>query len=563
MNPTRYERTFIDFACPLGAGALKATQGQCQIAIDFDTEFGIPGPRELDDATGIASGYRVIKILKHADTNVAITTNGTSTRVYRLESDVWVSKVDQLDGGAQNQDLTGVAVDAVSFKDVLAVALGSATAYVYTSATTTAGAQTWDFTTSTKTLVLAKRAQYFLKQHDGLITSRVLYVVNPNQIYFTDDLTNTDTTGVLPYFIGDTSATSAFFTSLLEEPGTGRVLFGMRHQLFWMHFEPAYDGIWESLTEFFDDPVLEADTGTAGAYNTGNRMNFENPAVINGVVYYPIQGRDILAWYGPGRKHSRYMAPRYIGGTSQPRRLPRLDLPINAMTAANGYLYLFMGSELTATVKDISNMPGGNSRLVNQFSNFSEMWKGIPNDDGSTITWHGVQLVCTNLLRYAWFDEDAPLMYMASKDSESANHQQKRTLVPLSRPDTWFGLNAIVLNAGTGQFEPGPIDLGDAFTNKRWELVRLNSLMAASTTIEVEFAMQTDWITTAFNSDFVTYTDEDRAFQGDRFPEGTSVSPTLNLRFKITGSSNTYAIPIQADVWSSWAQDATQLPAGR
>ena len=108
---------------PLGAGALKARPGAYQIASNWDGRFGCPGPREVADLTGIASGYRVVKMLKHADTDVVIATNGTSTRVYRKET-TWVTKVDQLDGGAQNQDLTGVATDAVSFKNVLAIAFG-------------------------------------------------------------------------------------------------------------------------------------------------------------------------------------------------------------------------------------------------------------------------------------------------------------------------------------------------------------------------------------------------------------------------------------------------------
>ena len=551
MNRRDFLRFMIGGAAgwALGAGALKARPGAYQIASNWDGRGGIPGPREVADLTGIASGFRVIKILKHADTNVAIATNGTTTRVYRKET-TWVSKVDQLDGGGSSEDaITGVATDAISFKNVLAIALGGSAAYVYTSATTATG-RTWDFTTSTKTAGNAERANYFLEQSNGLLTPRVMYCVNPNESYYTEDLTNTDGAGVNPSYIGDSASTQNYFTSIAEEPGTGRVLFGMRHALYTLHQEPGYDGIWERLTENFPDAISDAG-------GQSDRLNFENPALVGGTLYYPVQGYDILAWR-PGGAYDRFMSPRWTNDC----KLPRMDLPINALVSAGGYLIAFLGSKNTASLKDVTYFPGGSAHLAATFTTASEMWVGVPTS--GQMVWHGVLLECTNPLRYAFYDEDDSYITLCSGDSESADLQTTRCLFTVDNPLNRLTSSAVVLNAGTWQVEPGAIDFDDDWMHKRAEHLRVQALglNSSAPSIEVEYKATPDYDTTAFSSEFAIFTDEETAMLGAEFPDET-LFRKLHLRFRGVGTGNTYAVLQAAEVRATWASEMDQAARRR
>ena len=334
---------------PLGAGALSARPGAYQIAEDWDGRFGIPGPREVADLTGIAAGYRVVKILKSVDINIAVTTNGTDTKVYRKET-TWVVRA---------TISTRVATDAVAFKGVLAVALGSSNPYQFA---TDSGAGALTFAASTKTSNNASKANYFLVQSNGLLTPRVIYCTNPNEVYYTEDLTDSDAAGVNASYIGDNASAQNAFSSIAEEPGTGRVLFGMRHALYTLHSEPGYEGVWERLTENFPDPI--ADAG-----GQSDRLNFEAPVLVNGVLYYPVVGYDILAWYGASTPYDRFIAPRWVNDC----KLPRMDLPVNCLASAGGYLLAFLGSKNTATLKDVTYFPGGSAHLAATFTVNSEM----------------------------------------------------------------------------------------------------------------------------------------------------------------------------------------------
>lgn len=526
-------------ACPLGAGALTFRPGAYQIASNWDGRFGIPGPREVADMTGIAAGYRVYQMLRHADTLFAITSNGTDTKVYREESDAWALKAtitSRVPFGPQS---------AVSFKNVLAIGFTGGNPYQFSS-DTAGGAYT--FTASTKTAGNSEQAHVFLVQSNGLLTPRCVYMVN-NEYYWTEDLTNTDGTGVNPSYAGDTASTQNYVTSLAEEPGTGRVLIGMRRSLYTLHTEPGYDGVWERLTEEFPD-------GIADAGGQSDRRNFENPVLVGGVLYYPVQGYDLLAWRGDG-SYDRFMAPRWTNDCL----LPRMDLPINALAAAGDYLVLFLGSKNTATLKDVTYFPGGSAHLAAAFTTASEMWVGVPTS--GSLVWHGVLLECTNPLRYAYFDEDDGYLYMASGDSESADVQMTRCLFTIDNPLHRLTSAAVVLNAGTWQVEPGPISFDDEWATKRADHIRVRALGLASSapSLEVEYKATPDYDTAAFESAFETFTDESDALQGRPFPSET-LFQKLHLRFKGVGTGNSYAVALAAELRAVWADEHDQ-PARR
>jgi len=551
MTPVRFRWTSSIF----GAGVKNAKNGFYQIAENWDGRYGIPGTEEVADLTGIAATFRVIKMLKHADTDIVIATDGTTTRVYRKET-TWVSKVDQLDGGASSEDaIVGVATDAVSFKNVLAIALGGSAAYVYTTATTATG-RTWGFVTSTKTAAgNPDRANKFLVQVNGVLEPRVTYGVSPNEIYYTTDLTNTDGIGVLPTYIGDSASTMNAINSIAED-NAGRVVIGMRRGLWTVDEE----GVLERLTEEeFDDPRLDA-TGQS------DRDNFELCVKLGGKLWYNVEGYDWGWWDGQQRKFNRYCAPRHGNPLLKPEDrmvMPRADLPINAATKAGGWLILFLGSKSTATIKDVTLYPGGGSHLASTFTTASEMWVGLPYGEG--VIWHGVQLLCTNPLRYAWWDEDDSYLYMASGDSESANLQMTRCLFFTDHPLHRLTSSAVVLTEATEKIEFGALDFGEPWEYKHPKAITLDTLGLAATAPawEVEYQVAPDYESTAFESDFVTFDDNHDAEVGAEFDTG---EPNRAMHLRLVGTAGTNLYPILKGFEVVAEMDSTrhkQLPRHR
>ncbi len=537
MNRQNALRLTFPGPAPLGAGALKARPGAYQIAEDWNGVYGIPGPREVADLTGIAANFRVYQMLKHADVLFAVTSDGTDTKVYRKETGAWAEKATitgRVPFGPQS---------AVSFKDVLAIGFVSG-AYYYS--TNIAGG-TYTFVASTKTSNHAAQAWHFCVQSNGLLTSRVAYMVL-NEFYVTEDLTNTDGVGINATYIGDTSSTQNYATSICEEPGSPRLLIGMRHALYTIHQEPSYDGIFEKLTEDFPDPPPDAG-------GQSDRYNFENPQLVAGMVVYPIVGYDCLLWRGAGQPYDRYFAPRWVSDC----KLPRADLPINTMVSVAGgaFLLLFMGSKNTSTLKDITYWPGGNAHIAAQFTTNSEMWIGQPTDNG--MVWHGVALRVSNPLRYAFWDEDDAFLYMASGDAETVNLQMTRCTFPVDNP-----LNhPATLNNGGWKVEYGALDFGDEWTTKRWEHFSTRTLGLASTvpSLTVEYKVTPEDDTAAFQS-FTTFTDGPRGRMGEEFPQEVA-GETLHIRLSGTGTGNTYTELLSWEIRAQLAPDQDQAPRRR
>ena len=519
-----------------GAGAEFHKPGYYLIGSNFDGSngYGMPGPREVADLANIAAGFRVVKMLLHADTQIVVATDGTSTRVYRLESGAWQTKVDQLDGAAQNQSLTGIATDAVSFKGVLAIALAAASglgqtanSYVFTTATTATG-QTWDFTTSTKT-GNADTATFFLVQMNGLIASRVFYVRNPNECYFTEDLSNTDATGSTASTIGDTQTAQNWFTSLSEDD-QGVVLIGMRHALFSL----ASDGTVQKLSQDFPDPVTDAG-------GQSDRGNFEAYAIVDGRHYYGL-GYEVGEYYHG--QWNLYMAPKWQCPT-----VPRAHLPVNAMAEVNGWLYLAIGSKNTSTLKGVVHAAFGGASLANIFTTTSDLWKGRYVEDPLTgqtrWVWHGVILECTDPLRYMWYDENTNYLYLSSGDSELIDAQMRRALIMPDNPLFHLSSSNVVLATGTWQCELGLIDYNNPALVKEARRIFCHTHGLASTTpsLEVEYKKESTYNTDAFASAFVTYTSNATAETGTAFTVGETFR-TLGLRFRGVGdaTNNLYAI---------------------
>ena len=497
-----------------GALAKRWKPGFYNIGRNFDGRYGIPGPREVADLTGIAAGYRIICIIKSFDIPIAVTTNSTDTRIYRKET-TWVLRA---------TISSRVATDAISFNNVIAVALGSSNPYQFATDT---GSGNLSFSASTKTTADADRANYFWLQTSGVPIPRVVYTRNPNEVYWTEDLTNTDGTGVQPTFVGDYATTQQKLTSVCHDR-TGRLLVGGRHDLFDVNIA---DGIVTNLTnEHFDDPAVDAG-------GQSDRDNFEGPVAVGNKIYYPL-GYDIGEWDPATQKFNRYMAPRH----SNPD-MPRADLPVNCLAAAGGWLIAFLGSKTASTLKSVTYASGGGAHLANSFTTASEMWIG--SYIGDEWIWHGILLECTNPLRGAFFDEDDSYLTMFSGDSESADLQSTRCLFYTENPLYRSTSSAVVLNNGTWEVELGVIDVGEPFLNKileQWkcDVMGLSGTRGTNPSLELEYKI-TDGLDSAAFSSLATYYIGREARTGSNFRKDQTFQE-LHLKLVGVGTGDTYAI---------------------
>ena len=438
-----------------GCGHFDHVDGGYSVGTNVNTMYGsaIPGPLESVDRTGIAAGFRVIKKVRHNDVPCLATTDSTDTKIYRLESAVWALKA------TFSANATDVCTDMVSFTDAagnstLIIFFGSAQAFEYSTNDGTG------FTTS----IFAGNAKYGnfgLVQSTGLPAPRCLYAVNPNMLFYSANMAvgGSPTTSTP---IDTASATDNYFTSL-EQDDTGETLIGMRRALWTL----ASDGIVNKLTRDFEDSQGDAD-------GQSDRRNFENPQSIEGRIYYPIHGYNIMEYYHG--QITETIAPRYTDGRLN--GIPRLDLPINAMVSANGWLVVALGSKNTGTLRDMTHAMGGTVLLQNTFATTSELYAGRYETDAGGKTawvWHGSFLTCTDPLRYMWFDEDDEYLYLASGDAQSSNSQQERCYFFADNPLLRLTGSAVVLTDGTATIETGRImgdDMDSEYVNLRFHAHR-------------------------------------------------------------------------------------------
>lgn len=507
-----------------GAGAFDHADGYYAIALNADCRWGpaIPGPREVVDLTGIATGFRVRKFERHNDVQCLLTTDGTDTKIYRRQSGAWALKTTF--SGA-------VGTDLVSFNDgtnsTLIAFLGASTAFQYS----TDDGATW--TASTKS-GNAKYGNLGMVQMNGLAAPRVVYVRNPNQIYYSTNMANTGNV-TTSSSVGDFSA-QTYFTSLTEDD-TGMVLCGMRNSLF------AFDGV-NSIRIAGPFPDPPADAG-----GQSDRNNFEAVATVNGRIYYNFSGYEIGEWFHG--QWNAYMAPKWSGPL-----IPRMDLPVNAMAAVHGWLVVALGSKNTATIKAATYSPGGSALVQNSFGVTSELWAGRyqvnPATGSMGFVWHGILLQCTDPLRYMWYDEDESYLYLASGDAESADLQQRRCLWYSVAPQFHALSSVVTLQTGAWEVESGRIMNGDAYVVKRFVSLEAAPLGcdSATPTLEVLYRAVQEYETTAYTS-LVTWYDSHNSRRGVRFPYHQSYR-SGRIKFKGTGNagSNAYAVLLNARVFS-------------
>lgn len=526
-----------------GAGAAQYHEGYYGLCLNGDCRYGyfMAGPQEVADLTGIAAGFRVVAMTRHVDVPVLAATDGTDTRIYQLAT-TWV----------QIAAITGRVVAGpqalVSFNSVLAVGFGRVNPYQFSTNVTVDGTA-YTFTASTKTAANADSANAFWVQSSGVVTSRVVYVTSPNDVYFTEDLTNGDATGSTATYLGTNNTSDNYVTSVIDGDD-GRIIVGTR-RVPW-----SLSGDLSTPERLFPEDFPD---GPAEAGGQSDRQNFEGPVMIEGRIYYTFSGDELME-YDHGRVN-KFMAPKWQG-----KNIPRMNLPINAMVAVGNTLILAIGSKNTGTNRVVTYAPGGTSRISNTFGTTSELYYGqyVEDDEGVRWTWHGIVLQATDPLRYMWFDEDTDYVYLASGDSEAANAQQRRFKFVKDNPLFHLISSQIVLSLGTAQCEVLGIDLGMPFAIKNARHIYLQTMGLASTvpSAEVEYKLTDYQVTAAFESAFATFTDVNDAMNGRDFPRDAEFR-TMDLRFVLLPSdeaTDKFAVLFDAELEVELTSERSRRP---
>jgi hypothetical protein len=389
-------------------GYEKYTPGGYTFGTHVDTRAGyaITGPRLADDISTLAGGYAVRYRVVHNGVNWVAASDGTNTKVYRVETGAWAVKLTVA---------SAVCTDLFSFTDAsgnvaIVVALGSSTAFRYSLD----NGSTWVTSTLTGSKKYIEKA---LVQTNGLLSARVAYVVNPNTLYFGSGIINGSTidTGST---VGDANSTDDAFTSLAEADGL--LLIGKLRALYTI----TTAGVVSLLAGPY--PLASTDAGAAST-SYMIRRNFEYPVKgLDGSVYYPVTGYKVFRYYQGTWSD---ISPGRYGPN-----VPNLNLPVTALTYAHGYLLVALGSEKVETIRTQSYSPSGGVDVTAAGSlpsadNISTCYvfagreEATPN--GLDFVWHGSLLRPSysnpaNLyIQFMWFDASASAVNIAITDGYS------------------------------------------------------------------------------------------------------------------------------------------------
>lgn len=514
---------FTDFSHGLGGYSLDEEPGSYLIATNCDARWAgvvMPGPREEADMTGIAANFRVLQRIVHGGVNWVLTSDTTDTKVYRVETGAWALKLTV-------NSVVGKCL--VSFKDVIAVGLGASTAYKFSSNDGTS------WTDSTKA-GNSKYMDFATAVQPAKSAGKVAYLRNPNELYFTEDLTNSSESSTSST-IGDTQNDE--FTSIIADDAAA-LYIGKRNYLYTIDSD---GNVWT-----VDGPRRHYATSESGG--SAGMANYVDPVKIEGRLYFPYEDSGLLELDPRTGAKREHLEPAHFGP-----QVPRLHLPINAMTNVAGWLCIALGSASTATIRSAAQAPGGTALLANTFVTTSELYFGKYMDFGDGLgerwVWHGSLLTCTDLLGYLWYDDSSNYLYLASSAAESANAQQLRAFVPPVNPLFFQTSSTIKLNTGTWTLETGLFTAGgdNAHDTKTWRTGKVTSRGLASSTpsLAVKYRVADDDVSTAYST-LATYTSSSTARTGTSFVAAVSGH---GARFQFVGvgdsGTNTYAVLYKAE----------------
>lgn len=504
----------------LGACYYEYVPGSYALCRNAHGAFGYlcPGPREVADIPGITAGFRTIAHFDQSTANnqLRVTASGGETRIYEKGAGTWTLK-DTRTGRA--------ATDAVIFNGYLHIGYGSS------------GKRTWHnlagvFVDESTAVDGSQYAKYFVVRDSGLTTPQLAWVHDPDELWVAN---NPVGGAVVGFDIGPSTSNQDYFTSITKDD-SGVLVIGKSSGLY-----TFADGVAVRIHEAHPRP---------NNVSTSARDNYEKPVELDGRLYFPIQGWDILEYY---HGHvNEYIAPRFRGGQlSVISPIPRASLPINAMTKAHGWLLLAMGASNSATLKNASNAYGGSALYQNTFSTTSDLWMG--RYFGDVFVWHGVILESSLLLRHMHFDQSDNYLYMFSGTDAA-----RRCYFPAQplhdQPDS----SNVILATGNVYAETGIVDFGAPDRVKQLSYYRAQTGGLAGTStpshdLNYRFLPYED--TSAFTV-LDTFTRNERARFGLGFPR-RAVGKRFHFRFGLTGdaTTNSYAIlhraEVEAEEWLS------------
>ena len=514
-------------------------KGRYTITTNATTRFGkmTAGLLEEADATGIASGYRVIKKDRVSSSgteySVICTTNGTGTKMYHktAAASSWTDFTPAA-GTPQTDFGANVATDMVVLfsdfldKDAVIVGFGTTKEWYYSEGVGT----TW-----VKNGLAAERSEFMTKayiQETGLATARMIYAVSPaasltmtgTEVYTVTDVNGTPTgkTTIAP-------GLSDYVTSIAEND-LGDIFIGTRNKLY------SFDE--NGLPVVVAGPFADPPTDAGGQ---SDRRNFEAYVQLpDSSMLYVVEGYSIIrvrSAADPITERMPDVGPRsrvdVEGG------IPRLELPVSAIARAGDWVICALTADTSKFT--LANQPGGTTLLQNTLTNaVSELYVGkLVNGE---LVWWGSELTCTDRLRYMWYEAANNYLYLCSGDSESVNVQQKRCYFFLTDPYGRLISSAIKLSAGTPIIEFPPFDIGGEYEPKGGGLITIDAQsLTSTTTCTVAIRPQPDYDT---SSTFTTLAVFSSAAVAER---GVHVGRSVTfdkLRVKVTlGAGSGTAFP--------------------
>ena len=505
---------FRGFSAGLGQHLFDERVPGYAIATNAITRFGAMqnGLKEDVDLTGIAAAYRVVKQIKHNGVNIRITYNGTDSRIYRVEAGVWALK---------ETVVTAQCTDVISFEDssnneILAWCFAGDASFRYS----TDNGATWIASTFAGT---SDNPKYFLNQQNNLTGSRVLWVVNPNQIYFATSLIN-GTTVTTSSEIGDDSDDD-FFTCLAQNT-LGVVYVGKKNTLYAYANGPSV---------VVHGPVPDNPDDAGGQ---SDRENFENPKMLsNGTMIFQVGGYDLIGIAPDGTKFVE-LSPRWQA-IRNGWNCPRLDLPINAIEVIGDNLVAALGDGDATTTKSVVGRPGGTTLLQNTLVNVSELYSAVL--EGNDLIWHGSELTCTSLLRGMAYDDATGYLYLFSGASEAVDLQARRCYYFLSAPEIKIISSNIQLNANEALVESSLLGFEDDDAYDKLVPVHVKAVVTGLASTVPSLVIATRWVpefdTSTAYSTAETYTNNQRAQTGTRLMGYYYTSNSGRIRLRLLGDT--------------------------
>ena len=520
-------RTTVRFpSVALGAGHYYQTEGGYAIAKNGDGSSGrmMPGLLEVADKTGVPTGYRIFRQFEDypaVGSQTRVMVSGNNTIVYTsVGGAAWSDPLDT------DVIITGAATDTAIFGGRLFIAFGASTAWMFSGVDNTVMAPNTYGGNETY-------ANYFLSRKSGLTAPQLVWVRNNNTLYAATDPASASAVTTLT--VGDSSGTTGvtdFFNGLAQDD-TGRIYIGKRDTLYTLTAEGLPVAIFR---------CKKAPTDAGGQSDSANFQRWDE---LDGRVYFIVEGYHLLEVYRGNV--TRYMAPGHDMFPNDPE-IPRANLPLNAVTAARGWLYLAMGSKNSATLKSVTHTHGGGALYQNTFSVTSDLWKG--RYFGDQWVWHGVILECTDPLRGMHFSFIDDYLYLFSGDSEAADVQARRAYL---LPDPLHAVKSSNIHLATGEilFETGLIR-GQDYEMERLLRIRcepLYPLASATPSVAILYRYLPPEDTSAYTT-LVTHTNSYEARRWATFPRN-AIGRGFHLQFALTGlagSPNTYAILENAEL---------------